>query len=191
LNARPAGEASRAGGLAPSLDDRAAELRQRFDEAFALAPATGTARLEDFLAVRIAGDAFALRRTEVGGLLAGRKPVMLPSACPEFLGVVGSRGRIVPVYSLRALLGYPRQENLRWAVLAASGDCLGLAFDDYEGYLRIPISQVAPQDQAGMMTQHVRDVARCEGSARPILDLSSIVDAIKRRIRPGGPSKER
>jgi chemotaxis signal transduction protein len=190
LNARPPGDASPTGGPPPGLDDRAAELRRHFDDSFAVAPRTDTPLLEDFLAVRIAGDPFALRRIDVSGLLAGRQPVKLPSACPEFMGIVGSRGRIVPVYNLRALLGYPRQENLRWAVLAASGDCLGLAFDEYEGYLRIPISRVAPPDQPGMMPQHVRDVARCEDSARPILDLSSIVDAIRRRIRPGGPSKE-
>ncbi len=191
MNVRPLDSASRAGGLASSLDERAAELRQRFDASFAAAPATEAPSSEDLLAVRIAGDPFALRRADVSGLLAGRKPVKLPTACPEFLGVVGFRGLIVPVYSLRALLGYPPQENLRWAVLAASGDCLGLAFDDYEGYSRIPSSQVAPPDQPGMMPQHVRDVARHEKSARPILDISSIVDTIRRRIRPGDPSKER
>lgn len=191
MNVRSLGDASRAGGLQTSLDDRAAELRRRFDESFALAPTTDAPRSEDFLAVRIAGAPFALRRIDVSGLLAGRKPVKLPSACPEFLGVVGFRGLIVPVYSLRVLLGYPRHENLRWAVLAASGDCLGLAFDEYEGYLQIPSSQVAPADQPGMMPQHVRDVARHGESARPILDISSIVDAIRRRIRLGGPSKER
>jgi chemotaxis signal transduction protein len=191
LKVQPLGDTSLAGGLPPSLDDRAAELRRRFDEQFAVAPRTDTPRLEDFLAVRIAGDAFALRRFDVSGLLAGRKPVKLPSACPEFLGVVGFRGLIVPMYSLRALLGYPRQENLRWAVLAASGDCLGLAFDEYEGYLRIPSSQVTPPDQPEMMPQHVRGMARHEESARPILDVTSIVDTIRIRIRPGGPSKER
>ena len=95
------------------------------------------------------------------------------------------------MYSLGALLGYPRRDDPRWTVLAASGECLGLAFDEYEGYWRIPRAQVAPADEPGMMPRHVRDVARHEGSARPILDLSSIVDAIKRRIRLGGPSKER
>ncbi|MBI4242048.1 MAG: chemotaxis protein CheW, partial [Candidatus Rokubacteria bacterium] len=186
MNVRPSSDASRAGGLPPSFDARAAELRRSFDESFAVAPPDHSPQLEDFLAVRIAGDAFAFRRTEVGGLLAGRKLVTLPTACPEFLGVVGFRGLIVPVYSLRAMLGYSRQESLRWAVLTASGDCLGLAFDEYEGYLRIPSSQVAPPDQAGMMPQHVRDVARHAESARPILSFSSILDAIRRRIRPGG-----
>ncbi|HEV8701794.1 MAG TPA: chemotaxis protein CheW [Candidatus Polarisedimenticolia bacterium] len=188
---RPLGDGSRAGGHPPGLDDRAADMRRHFDESFALAPKTDAPQSEDFLVVRIAGAPFALRRIEVSGLLAGRKPVKLPNACHEFLGIVGFRGLIVPVYSLRVLLGYPRHDNLRWAVLAASGDCLGLAFDEYEGYLRIPSSQVAASDQSGMLPQHVRDVARHGESARPVLDISSIVDAIRRRIRPGGPSKER
>ncbi len=102
------------------LAERAADLRRRFDEGFAAPPSTEDPGFQDFLAVRLGGDAFALRRTEITGLVAGRALTKWPTAVPEFLGVLGHRGAIVPVYSLRGMLGYPPQEGGRWAGSASA-----------------------------------------------------------------------
>ena len=173
------------------LGDRAAELRRRFDASFAEAPGGGAGPHEDLLLVRIGGDAFAIRLSEVAALTMARRLASLPGRCPEFLGVVAFRGLIVPVFGLGALLGCPRGNGARWMVLAATDDCVGLAFDEYEGYLRIPEADVLTPDRSATMPDHVHAIARHGGAARPLLSLSSVLNAIKRRIRPGGPSMER
>jgi chemotaxis signal transduction protein len=171
--------------------DRAAELRRSFDESFARAPFRATEPFEDLLALRIAGDAFAVRRSDVGALLAGRKLSRLPGPWSAFLGVVGFRGQIVPVYSLRGVLGYPPGDSPRWAILAAAGDPVALAFDQYEGYLRLAVSQLAPPDGSDIMPHHVCALARHQGIARAVLNVPSVLDTIRSRVRPVDPSKER
>lgn len=170
---------------------RAAALRRSFDESFAAPPPRATEAFEDLLALRIAGGAFAVRRTEVGALVAGRTLLRLPGRSPGFLGVIGFRGQIVPVYSLRLFLGYPRDDAPRWAVLAASGDPVALAFDRYEGYLRLAASGIVPPDRPEIMPPHVRALARHQETRRAVIDVPSILDAIRRRVRPGDPPKER
>jgi hypothetical protein len=85
----------------------AAALRREFDQSFAQPPATELARVENFLAVRIGGDAYAMRVAEIAGLYADKRIVPLPSPLPSLLGTVGFRGQIAPVYDLAMLFGYP------------------------------------------------------------------------------------
>lgn len=170
---------------------RAADLRRRFDESFAEPPLAERPAHVDLLAVRIASEPFALRLGEVGGLLSGRKVVPLPTTRPDFMGVIGHRGLIIPVYGLRAILGYPRGEDARWMVLTGGTERVGLTFDLYEGFLRLPAAQVAPPGRAEAMPPHMRDVARLDDSTRPVLDLRSILDAIKQRTGPHARSEER
>lgn len=169
---------------AVGMGERAASLRRAFDRAFAERPQKAVVTLEDLLAVRIATDAYAIRLTEINGLFANRKVVPLPSPSPELLGVVGFRGGIVPVYDLRALLGYPRAAAPRWLVLASRPDALGLAFDQFEGHLRLPREHIAPADLRDSAPPHVREVARAPDLVRPIVSIASVVEAIKRRVRP-------
>ncbi len=178
---------SRPSGVA---SERLEELRRSFDQSFAEAPPTGTRDLVDLLAVRIAGDRFAFRLEDVAALVVGRRILALPSPSPEFLGVVGFRGLIVPVYSLRRLLGYPWGEAPRWAILTATEDRVGLAFDDYEGYLRIPGTLVAPPDRLDVMPPHIRDVAHPADATRAVVSVASALTSIKRRACPEGPPKE-
>ena len=178
-------------GAERGLLDRAADLRQHFDESFAAPPPSERPAQIDLLAVRIASEPFALRLAEVGGLLSGRKVVALPTTRPEFMGVIGHRGLIIPVYGLRAILGYPRGEEARWMVLTGGAERVGLAFDLYEGFLRLPAAQVAPPGRPEAMPAHVRDVARLDDSTCPVLDLRSILDAVKKRIGPHARSEER
>src|SRR5262249_44363661 len=105
-----------------SIATRAADFRSAFDKAFALPRNSGReADWEDFLTMRIAGDAYAIRLNEIAGLVKGRRIVACPSDVPEFQGIAGVRGAIVSVYSLPALLGYSTGgENSAWLVLCAA-----------------------------------------------------------------------
>src|ERR1700748_3867166 len=117
------------------LASQVSALRAAFDGAFAEPPPRGEEALEKFLAVRAGGGLFAFRLAEIAGVAVDRKLTPLPSPVPELLGLTGLRGRLVPVYSLTALLGgAPESAAGRWLVLVADGH-VALATEGVAGYL--------------------------------------------------------
>ncbi|HEY8088280.1 MAG TPA: chemotaxis protein CheW [Polyangiaceae bacterium] len=163
------------GGLA----GRATELRRSFDRSFADPPRAAVAVLEDLLTIRVAGDPYALCLAECAGLFADRKVTPLPTTVPELLGLAGSRGALVPVYDLGALLGYPRDASRRWLVTTAGSAVVGLAFDEFEAHVRIDHDAVAEDDSPAR--RHADRVAHLPDGARRVLRVASILDSIDGR----------
>jgi chemotaxis signal transduction protein len=165
---------------------KAAELRNAFDRARAL-PFLSEVReqSENLLALRVSGDAFAIRLSEISGLATDRKIVAVPSPIPELLGVAAIRGRLVPVYSLAALLGYsaPAAQG-RWLVLCGTEEPVGLAISDFEGYVRVPLSQVYAAEQKDG-SAHVKHVVRTADTVRDVVSIPHLIEIIQRRCRNG------
>jgi purine-binding chemotaxis protein CheW len=183
------------------LVSRAAELRAEFDKSFATEPAQGRAELDNFLGIRVGGDAYAVRLEEVAGLLADRKIVPLPSPIQELLGLTGLRGVVLPTYSLAALLGYPGKPGaMRWLVVARAEHVdargcareqneVGLAFEEFEGHLQLARSELG-KSAAGAARSHVRETARFGDELRAIISIPSIMAAVARRIVATRTGKE-
>lgn len=163
------------GGLAA----RAADLRRAFDRSFAEAAGAAAVEVEDLLAIRVGGDPCALRLAEVRGLFADRRVVGLPKARPGLLGLAGLRGSLVPVYDLGALLGYPPAAAPRWLVLAAAAP-IGLAFEAFEGHLRLARGALVEGGGEAGRRRHAREVARTPDRPRPIVDVASVIQALRR-----------
>jgi purine-binding chemotaxis protein CheW len=125
------------------------------------------------------------------GLFKDRAIVPVPSPLPELLGLAGFRGSVVPVYDLRLLLGHPQSEPPRWLVLAAGPEVVALAFEGFEGQLRVAredVVGIGPDGAPGDVAQAVR----ARGVLRRLVDVPSLVEALKgRAARGAGPSKER
>jgi chemotaxis signal transduction protein len=168
-----------------------AELRNAFDQTFAISAVSQAAeQIEDLLCIGVAGDHYAIKVSEISGLVNNRKAVALPSPVPELLGVAGIRGGLVPVYSLAALLGYSQDTGRpRWFALCGSEEPLALAFSDFEGYLRIPVSQVYAAEQKDVARAHLKHVLCAAGVVRAVVSIPDLVEMIKRRF--GSVSKER
>ncbi len=160
-----------------------ADLRNTFDRSYSLPPSSpGSEQIENLLAIRLAGNPYAIRVTEITGLANDRKTVALPSPIPELLGVAGIRGGLVPIYSLAALLGYARDvAQARWLALCGNEDQIGLGFSNLEGYLRVPAAQVYAAPQENITRGHVKDVARVGDIVRAVLSIPSLVEMIQRR----------
>lgn len=171
------------------LEQRAAELRRSFDRSFAKPPQGRQAAPLDLLAIRLCGEPYALRLVAVTGIFAGKKLTPLPQAAPEFLGIAGFRGSIVPVYDLRVLLGYAGGEAPRWLVVAGSRP-VGLAFEGFDGHLRLPQEDIAQQECNDTERPHVRELARVAGQPRPIVDLASVLAAIRERAGRVDPKQQ-
>jgi purine-binding chemotaxis protein CheW len=174
-----------------STASRAEELRRAFDGGFARPPGAGARDTEEILAIRIGADPYALRLAELAGLHAGKAITPLPGDVPGLLGIGGFRGALVPVYDLRALLGLGGLGGggggaigaaaPRWLVIAAAAP-VALAFDGLDAFTRVPRDAVAVHD--GAAPGHVRHAVRTPDGMRPIVDIPSMLDAIRARARP-------
>ena len=179
------------------IGEQAAELRRDFDRSFAEPPRARRPPSVDLLAIRLAGDPFMLRLSAVSGVFASKKLTPLPGASPELLGIAGFRGSVVPVYDLSMLLGYPASDKPRWLVLAAAQP-VALAFEGLDGYLRLPLDRIAQPEQPQSARTHVREFARVadprtpahSAAPRPLVELDSIVAAIRQRVRDSLPTQQ-
>lgn len=168
-----------------------ADLRREFDRVFAQ-PLSGTPEtMVDLLILRINGDRYALRLAEIDGLHADRAITAIPSPVVGLLGVTGIRGRLVPVYSLPALLGHDAAgATNRWLVLCRSPHPVALAFDHAERYVRLPALHVHDADPSNVQVEHVRAVAHADVVTYPIVAIPSVLARITKRCELGHASKE-
>jgi purine-binding chemotaxis protein CheW len=177
--------------LAAALSQRAAQLRHEFDRAFAAPPPVPQAAPVDLLAIRLGAEPYALRLAEVGGLFADKKLTRLPQAGHACLGIAGFRGSLVPVYDLRVLLDCPGRAAPRWLVVTADGT-LALAFDAFDGHLRLAPDSLAQPEQGAAAHPHIHGLARAEarspGPLRTIVNLASVLKAVERRAREPAPT---
>lgn len=179
-----------------SVDERqiastAAELRRAFDASFAAPASAERSKLEDVLAIRIGGDPYALRLSEIAGLYTDRQPVALPGPVAELLGVVAIRGLLAPAYDLAALLGYPPAPNSRWLVLARVRQFVALAFASFESHLRLPEDSFAQHENGcdGRNAQHLRGSVRAAGILRPLIYVPGVLTTIEALTRPCAASQ--
>lgn len=167
------------------MSTAAAALRRDFDRAFAEPFRARSSKGIELLAVRVAGEPYLLPLRELAGLVADGRIVAVPTALPEFLGVTGIRGAVVPVYDLGAILGHGARarasaEPAVWLALAARGR-LAFAFDAFDGQRRVPRQELqAPPSESGGRG-YVRGVVRLAETLVPVVDLPGVVDAIERR----------
>jgi chemotaxis signal transduction protein len=158
----------------------AAALRRLFDESFTAPAASTSEPLEDFLAIRVGSDPYAFRLSEIAGLHVGVKIVPVPSPAAQLLGIVGIRGTMAAIYDLAALLRYPPAINSRWLVLARGPQPVGFAFETFESHLKSRASFANSQaGDAGVgASGHMRGTVRAAGTARPIINLASVLEMI-------------
>lgn len=173
--------------------EKVTELRRGFDETWA-APFREAAedQPDSLLAMRVSGDAYAIKVGEIAGLVTGRKIVSLPGPIPELLGLAGVRGTLVPVYSLKAVLGYGSDdEQPRWLALCGPEECFAVAFHEFEGYLRIARGELYPVEQKHVSRTYVMEVARGHGAVRAVVSIPLIRESIQERCRMNSVPKER
>jgi purine-binding chemotaxis protein CheW len=160
----------------------AAELSRAFDRSFAELPRRDTTVRHDFLAVKIGGDPYAVRISEIAGLYADKKITPVPARITTLLGIAAFRGVIVPVHDLRTLFGYASTGAPRWLVVTAQLP-VALAFDGFAGHLRL--SGDAMSGYSGRHATHgyVSGVVREHDHAWPIVDMAASLEAIGRAVQ--------
>jgi purine-binding chemotaxis protein CheW len=188
---------------APSQADErelaiAARLRLEFDRGFAAAASVGEGERTAYLAIRVGGDPFALRMSDLLGVHVDRTVVPLPSATPSLLGIASFRGTLTPVHDLRLLLGYPAHAPARWLARLAGRISTALAFEALDGQLAIAADGagggaggagaevVAPR--AAALT---RGVVPTREGLRPVIDVAAVLATLARHQGPSRPPAEK
>lgn len=166
-----------------------AELRRSFDRSFAEAPRDETAPHVDVLAISVGDDPYAVRLADISGIFANKKVTWLPGPVVELLGLASVRGTLLPVYDLRAVLGYPKTSTCRWLVVTARME-VALAFEQFDGHLRVSRETVVAGGSADPRSRHVREVARTGSFGRPIIHIPSILEQIGTSVRQHTQQKE-
>jgi chemotaxis signal transduction protein len=159
------------------LARRAADLREAFDRGFAQERRPDLTVMQSLLAFNLGGEPYAMRLTEIGNVVSGRKITPVPDAAASLLGFAGLRGAITPVYDLHVLLGRPPCETPRWLALAAAAPVM-LAFETFDGHLRVTPDAILPREGGERADRLVREVVMVDGAARSIVHLPSVIDAI-------------
>jgi len=168
-----------------ALRTKAAQLRHAFDRTFAEALHADTALLDDFLAIRLRDDPHVLRLDCVARLLPLRALTRFPSAVPQWLGLAGMAGDVVPVYDLGLLLGYPAAAAPRWMAVCRAAP-VALAFDVFEGQFRHR-REAADSGATGTPRGEVLSAA---GQVRPVVPVDEVIATIK-SLAQGAGHKER
>ena len=182
-----------AAGSSPAAGaDPATSLRELFDLSFSQAPSTDhrDAETEKALSIRIGRDLHLLRLDEISGLLADPVLTPLPTPIRALAGLAGFRGTIVAAYDLRVLLGQPATSRPRWLARTAADPGVALAFDHLDGHVTISRQRESRQrefGEAGTPGKAGRaDVAVADGtgSARAVVHVPSLLDAIRQQVAP-------
>ena len=163
------------------LERKLHALREAFDYSFAEGIALERPEQVDFLSIRIAGDPYALRLSEIQSLHVARKLVAAPSLLPELLGLAGFRGVLTPIYDLSPLLGYAGQPVANWLVVARSDSPVGFGLELFEAHLRVDRGRISNTEVAA--DGALRGTVESGGLALPLIHLPSLIAGIARRIK--------
>jgi chemotaxis signal transduction protein len=164
----------------------AATLRQAFDASFAAPAVVAADDREVLLDILVGSTPYAIRVSEIDGLVVDVKVAPLPTSVSGLLGVAGVRGGLVAVYDLRSFVGHGEPASIpRWMVISRALP-IGLAFDALSGHLRVDRERIVTHAGAA----HVQEVAVLDGRTAPIVALASVADSITGRLRAAAGRKE-
>ena len=166
------------------LSTKARELRQAFDESFAVPPPPPAPPAVALLLVRVAGELLAIRRTDMAGFVRGENLALVPSGIPAFLGLAGLRGGLYPVWSLASLLGRspPPAGSGCWLVLAESRDApCAFACEAFEKMIFVPAAAVTGHARHDESAGFIPAMAPWASALVPVIDLPALQAHIWKR----------
>jgi purine-binding chemotaxis protein CheW len=161
------------------------DLRRTFDLSFAAPATVHQTGLTVLLLVRLGERRLAVLLEDVASLLPGRRIVPLPAAPRELLGLAGYRGRLVPVFSLRGLLGMEEGPLPGALLLARHQELIAFGVDGFEASFRLKPGDLP--SGSSLVSGPLRGAVDAGSGPVPLLDLHSVVLEIHRRKCPGSP----
>lgn len=121
-------------GLA-TLERRLRALRSEFDSSFARPWTPSRAQTEAILCFTAQGGKFAAPLTTLQSVARAGAIVPVPSQASALLGITVLRAKLLPVFSVAALLGMPSANSeVSWLAVLRGPRAAALALDSLAGY---------------------------------------------------------
>ncbi len=135
--------------------------------------------VEEFLGISLEKELIGLSLKEILTISKVLDIVKVPYTPPYIVGVINLRGEILPVLSLKQILGLSEsKEPTRIVVLDSKHGKAGVLVDNIVGVIRIPQERFEPNPMAGRYSMYVSHVAQTEYGLMEILDVGRIMDTI-------------
>lgn len=164
------------------LTDQVAAVRATFDESFSRPIAQGAGDRIGFVAFRIGESRFALRSSEIAGVVERPRLVSVPTGASELPYLAGVRGTVVAACQLAAMLGLEAPRGApTFLALSAREPSVAFAFNEFEGYVEVEPGQLHPTDAGAF----VREGFPSEGALRYVVDVATLLDRIRDRSQAG------
>ena len=140
-------------GLGERSSEEVARILRERAQALARPPAAieTPGDVLDLLVFTVAGERYGIETAHVLEVIALLGLTPLPGVPPVFLGVVNSRGRILPVVDLRRLFGLAGQgvgEGGRAVLVDAAEVAFGIYADAVGGIVQVSLPDLAPAPSA-------------------------------------------
>src|SRR6187431_2302091 len=139
---------------------------------------------ESFLTLRTNGEHYALAADVVSEVIALPPVARVPQAPKGLLGLANLRGAVLPVASLRGLIGAPETADAsgeRRAIVLDHGAPVALVVDAVEGLVSVDAEQIKTDPAALAAKQGERlkgaFTATSAADAVKILDVGALIDA--------------
>ena len=153
-----------------------------------IVPAEGTKReialadVEEFLGFSLERELIGINLKKILTISKIMETVRVPYTPGYIVGVINLRGEIIPVLSLKQLLGLPEAtEPTRIIVIDSSHGKAGVLVDDIVGVVRIPQERFEPNPMAGRYSEFVSHVAQTEHGLMEILDVDKLIDSVVKK----------
>ncbi len=154
------------------------ELKRSFDLTFQEPLIERGLEPVHLLIVRIGTAKFALKVADIAGLARAQTIVPIPMNGSGLLGLAGLKGRMVAVYSLAVMIGYPglNTEQDRWMVLCRAEKEIALAFTSVTETMMVPRTELSPVSPGS--PPHASDAIGTGASQVWLLNVGSIAQSI-------------
>ena len=144
------------------------------------------AELTQFLAFRVAEEAYAVGISEVREIVSFRPPTQVPMTPAHIMGVINLRGSVVPLIDLARKFGLPETAvSKRTCIIiadvtfGAEVGVMGMVVDAVSAVIEVDPGHIqeAPSFGAAVSAEYLRGMVRIGDRFLPILDLGFVLGA--------------
>ncbi len=145
-------------------------------------PEKALTEVEEFLGISIEKELIGISLRKILTISKVLDIVKVPYTPGFIVGVINLRGEIIPILSLKQILGLPEtQEPTRIVVLDSDHGKAGVLVDSIVGVIRIPQEKFEPNPLIGRYSVYVSHVAQTEYGLIEILDVDRIMDSVVKK----------
>lgn len=134
-----------------------------------------TVKVYEFLGVKLEGEFIGISLKHVLEISKNLEIFPVPLTPSYIKGVVNLRGEILPVVSIKEMIGIPQTvETTRLIILETNLGKLAVEVDSVYGVIRIREDQLEPNPMTSIYSEYLSNVAQTKEGFISIIDLEKL-----------------